>query len=208
MNFINLIELYGYDMFNNITLPSGVNKDILINTIMDKCALYIPLYTDLALLSAKITNFFLKNFTVFSRLYEACTIEYEMINNYDRTETFSKTENKSEKQTAKDIAKYSSSTAQNGTNTALVSPYDANAFTNDTQLQSTDQSSLSSNNQVDNTTNLNSDTTSGYNLRAYGNIGVTTSQQMLESELDIRPKLNIYEIIANFFYKEFVLFTY
>lgn len=187
-------------MFNNISLPNGINKDILVNTIMDKCAVYIPLYTDLALLSAKITNFFLKNFNMFSRLYTACTIEYEMINNYDRTEIFSKDEN----QQAKDIAKYSSTTNQKGTNTALVSPYDANTFTNDTQLQTTDKSELSSNNAVDNTTDI----TTNYNLHAYGNIGVTTSQQMLESELNIRPKLNIYEIIANFFYKEFVLYTY
>ena len=40
----------------------------------------------------------------------------------------------------------------------------------------------------------------------HGNIGVTTSQQMLASELQIRPKLNIYDLITDMFYKEFMLF--
>ena len=41
----------------------------------------------------------------------------------------------------------------------------------------------------------------------YGNIGVTTSQQMLESELDIAT-WNIYEHIADIFLKEFCIMVY
>lgn len=200
MNFINLIDLYGYDMFKFMVVPKGLTNEIVINTIMDKCALYIPLYTDLELLTDKIRIFFLKHFNTFQRLYDAYAIEYEMINNYDRKENYTTIQS----QTAKDIAKYSSNTSQSGTNTSTVSPDDSNSFVNDTQLNTSDNSQLNSNNQVDTTTN--NETT--HSFRAYGNIGVTTSQQMLESELEVRPKLNIYEIIANFFFKEFVLFTY
>ena len=42
----------------------------------------------------------------------------------------------------------------------------------------------------------------------YGNIGVTTSQQMLEAELDIRGKYNIYDIIAELLRSEFCLYCY
>lgn len=46
-----------------------------------------------------------------------------------------------------------------------------------------------------------------HTLRAYGNIGVTTSQQMLQSELDIQ-RWNIYEQIADMFISEFCLMIY
>lgn len=49
------------------------------------------------------------------------------------------------------------------------------------------------------------DTTKG---RIHGNIGVTTSQQMLISEVDLRGKYNIYDIIAEMFVKEFCIMVY
>ena len=44
-------------------------------------------------------------------------------------------------------------------------------------------------------------------LKAYGNIGVTTSQQLLESELDI-AKWNLYNQIADIFTSEFCIMVY
>ena len=42
----------------------------------------------------------------------------------------------------------------------------------------------------------------------HGNIGVTTSQQMLESELDLIPRLDIIDFIADDWHKEFNLMMY
>lgn len=42
----------------------------------------------------------------------------------------------------------------------------------------------------------------------YGNIGVTTSQQMLESELAIRSNWNMYDIITNDFKNQFCILVY
>lgn len=41
--------------------------------------------------------------------------------------------------------------------------------------------------------------TEDYESDVYGNIGVTTSQQMLESEMQLRQKYNLYKIMANTF---------
>lgn len=46
-----------------------------------------------------------------------------------------------------------------------------------------------------------------HKARLYGNIGVTTSQQMLQSELDI-ARWNIYEHIADLFCEEFCIMVY
>ena len=44
--------------------------------------------------------------------------------------------------------------------------------------------------------------------RVHGNIGVTTSQQMLEAEIELRTKYNITDIIVNDFIKQFCLRVY
>ena len=46
------------------------------------------------------------------------------------------------------------------------------------------------------------------NIRAHGNIGVTTNQQMIESELALRQKYNIYEIIIKLFADKFLMRVY
>ena len=55
--------------------------------------------------------------------------------------------------------------------------------------------------------NLSEKTNSSRIGRAHGNIGVTTSQQMLQSELDI-AKWNIYEQITDLFLSEFCIMVY
>ena len=47
-----------------------------------------------------------------------------------------------------------------------------------------------------------------HNAHLYGNIGVTTSQQMLESEFELRQNINIYDVIAEIFFKELCIYVY
>ena len=55
--------------------------------------------------------------------------------------------------------------------------------------------------------NGNDSYTNIHKARLYGNIGVTTSQQMLQSELDI-ARWNLYEHIADLFCTEFCIMVY
>ena len=54
----------------------------------------------------------------------------------------------------------------------------------------------------------NSSATGKHSGRTHGNIGVTTSQQMLEQELEIAPKLNVYNYIIESFRRRFCLLVY
>lgn len=55
---------------------------------------------------------------------------------------------------------------------------------------------------------IKDDTEITHTSRIHGNIGVTTSQQMLESELELAPKLNIMNIIIESFKNRFCLLVY
>ena len=121
----------------------------------------------------------------------------------------------------------------NSTNTDEISAYNSASFQNDkknttnssnssktnTTTNSTRTDNLTesnSNTRTDNlsesnsntrTDNLSEKTSSNRMGRAHGNIGVTTSQQMLQSELDI-AKWNIYEQITDLFLSEFCIMVY
>lgn len=73
-----------------------------------------------------------------------------------------------------------------------------NVYNSKTTFNSTDESENAKTDNLETRTNK---------LRAYGNIGVTTSQQMLEDELKISA-WNIYEHITDLFLDEFCVMLY
>lgn len=188
-NFISIVQLYGYQLFDDIQIPKGIDKGLLINAIMDKSAIYEPLYTDETLLKNKIQTFFTKNYRTYQKLYDAYMLDYNPIENYDRKEDLSRTSTSNSNVDTKD----------NLTDNTLnkISPYDSETFKNDTSINN---ESTSTNKRQSNTDEDVKEVN-----RIHGNIGVTTTQQMLQSELDIVHKLNIYELIANDFYTEFMI---
>lgn len=167
MVWANLIQLYDYQMFDDIDLPDGIDKEILINSIMDKCRLNIPVFDSFDLLQAKIQNFFKKYKVTFERLYFAYTSDFNPIENYDRIEDHTT------RRTGKDITR--------------VSPYDTNAFINDSEMSADNETIISS--------------------RVHGNIGVTTAPQMLRENAEVLPMINIYIVISDMFYNEFCIYT-
>lgn len=86
-----------------------------------------------------------------------------------------------------------------------------------TETSSSGDSSDSQTNMIQNTTsgdesrnvksNAIDNSSSTHSGRLHGNIGVTTSQQMLQAELDI-AKWNLYDEIADLFLSELVIYLY
>lgn len=189
MNFNNVLQLYDIEIFDDINLPQRLDRDLVINTIIDKCFEYKPLYYELAILKPKIENFFNKNYRSYEKLTDAYFLEYDMIVNYDKISTITINGNTS---TSTD------SNVETDVNTKQdVSTYDSNNYqpsTSDASKQNEKMGSSSNSTSNDTTTE-----------ETKGNIGVTTSQQMIESEIALRKKLRIYDIIANDFFKEFML---
>ena len=115
-----------------------------------------------------------------------------------------------------EISAYNSNSFQNDkkntTNSSNSS--ETNTTTNSTRTDNLTESNsntrtdnLSESNSNTRTDNLSEKTNSNRIGRAHGNIGVTTSQQMLQSELDI-AKWNIYEQITDLFLSEFCIMVY
>ncbi|MBO5811359.1 MAG: hypothetical protein J6R32_11115, partial [Bacteroidales bacterium] len=153
----------------------------------------------------------------------ALNLEYNPLENYDRQEDWTDTgdENTKVKFTDETTSETDSSTTsegssnQNGHTEDLVSAFDADTYQEsekhviDTDEDHTDEvtSNTTFTNGSEQNTEGEKDSIDKHTGRIHGNIGVTTSQQMLQSELDI-ARFNIIQEITNLFMEEFCIMVY
>lgn len=207
---ITLIGLYNFDdtLFDLLQVPSGIDKQTLIDNMLLRSGDFEVMYPDPDFLKYSIGAWSRKWNATFSRWTKALSIEYNPLENYDRQEEW--TDNRDVKGSESDTSNGSSNTSgtTGSTTTHNVSAYDAgdNLTTRDQDvLSGTDSSNGSSSMSRTGSHSLDDDLT--HKGRIHGNIGVTTSQQMLQSELDL-GYWNIYEKITDIFLTEFIIPIY
>ena len=178
---ITLSGIYNADptLFDSMQLPEGISKDDMIGNLLTSCYGLEVLYPDPVTFKGAIGYWSRKRIGNWNRMKKALDIEYDPLYNFDRNEEWSE----SEKSAGKDSGKVDN----------LRTSYDSE------DLRQTDQanSSGSSEASLERT----------HKARLYGNIGVTTSQQMLEAEIEV-SHINLMDIIASEFRKEFCLLVY
>lgn len=226
-------------VFDNIVLPEGIEKDLLIDSILMRSGEFEVLYSDPDFLKSAINVWSRKYYRTFEKWINALNIEYDPLYNYDRTEEYTDEHTGSNsgnnKQTnnltrtndlirTDDLTRTDNlSNSQNDTVTHSEKAYNDANFVESQK----DVSVISGSNSgtVKNTGSVKDTGTvkdtgdisgqfSGqdawkntHKARLFGNIGVTTSQQMLQSELDI-ARWSLYEHISDMFCNEFCIMVY
>lgn len=216
-----LLDLLYYDdtIMDNFTVPDGIDRQLALDTIYQRCGL-TPLYhPDPAWLNFYVGRWCSKNAKTWEELYKTTIQDYNPIYNYDRTEETTDTRSGTRK-LSEDT---SSNTKQNGDTSVTDTSSDSSEHTlssdnsesyepgyKDVSSRQDTQDSESSN-RVDVTGDRTVDETTGetysHKLRAYGNVGVTTTQQMLEAQRKL-VRYNVYNEIADSFKEEFCLYLY
>ena len=235
VGFYQYMNAYNNDLFGLLNLPPGIDKDTLVNNILLRGGEFEVVYSNPDFYKSAIGLWSNKHYRTFEKWINALNIDYNPLENYDRMEewsdvgsrtntgtvsdsgTITNTGTQSTESTGKDNFKESGNT----TSSDEISAYNSNSFQNDkknttnssnssetnTTNRNTRTDNLSESNSNTRTDNLSEKTNSNRTGRAHGNIGVTTSQQMLQSELDI-AKWNIYEQITDLFLSEFCIMVY
>lgn len=216
-----LLDLLYFDdtVMDNFTVPEGIDRQLALDTIYQRCGL-TPLYhPDPAWLKYYVGRWCSKNAKTWDELYKTTVQEYNPIYNYDRTEETTDTRSGT-RSLSEDT---SSNTKQNGDTSVTDTSSDSSEHTisadnsdsyepgyKDVSSRQDSQASESSN-RVDVTGDRAVDETTGetysHKLRAYGNIGVTTTQEMLEAQRTV-VRYNVYNEIADSFKEEFCLYIY
>ena len=178
-------------IWDKLTLPEGVDKDTLITEIIRECSEFSVIYTDPNFLTDMIGKWSDKWYHNFSRWWTAYNFEYNALYNLDVEATY--TDNGSTNTTG------NSSTSNNSEVLSQKSAYSTESFKNATKDMTSNRSGSSG---TSNTTNTNTRTE-----RRFGNQGITQSQEMLQSELDVWYN-NIYQMMAEVFAAEFCICIY
>lgn len=219
---LTIIGLYNYDhtLFDNMIMPEGIDRDLVIDAIIMRGGEYEVLYSDLNLLKSLIGSWSKQWYNVFSNWLRANN-EIDTVNplyNYDRLEDW--TDSSANHSTSNDSMTGQGTTSGQDSSTGntsvedthKISADDVNDFVNKTQDLQTSSSSVSANTSTSSTTNTqNSATTDGtvnssHTGHLRGNIGVTTSAQMFAEWVQVlRDNGNIYDSIAYVFCTNFVI---
>lgn len=251
---MSLIGLYSYDstLFDNLTLPVGVDKDDVVGNLLMETDGQEVLYPNPGFMKMAIGVWSKKELPVWEKLLATTKFEYNPIHNYDREEVVQDTEIRDLKKTSDESRKLSDNTvvdttgnvninvdgSDNSTGTdrqsgSTVTDERVSAFNNDTlvprsEVTETPNTTIDrdSNEDYNSTTKTDStgketnaktvdetvtrndgDTgtvTNQHTAHMLGNIGVTTTQQMIEAEREV-VKFNIVDYIVESFANRFCL---
>ena len=235
VGFYQYMNAYNNDLFGLLNLPPGIDKDTLVNNILLRGGEFEVVYSNPDFYKSAIGLWSNKHYRTFEKWINALNIDYNPLENYDRMEEWSDSGSRTNTGTVSDSGIRKNTGTQstessskdnfkesgNSTSSDEISAYNSNSFQNDkknttnssnssetnTTTNNTRTDNLSESNSNTRTDNLSEKTNSNRIGRAHGNIGVTTSQQMLQSELDI-AKWNIYEKITDLFLSEFCIMVY
>lgn len=219
MNFQSLLwycEARDIDIFENCTVPSPLNIDMVKTEIMKRCGLLHPVYGEPEVMKALTKQWFDANQWNFDHLVKIIQANYSPIENVYESDHYSTKHTGTDKRKfgGKDIDTLSGTdTVTDGSQTAHdVSAYNASTY----QPSSVDKNSGDVDTKYGKKDTLEfgktDDFTHGhietYDRLRHGNIGVTTNDQLILEELDMLEKFNPYDWIAAKFERENFLQLY
>ena len=250
---LSVLGLYNWDntLFDLLSIPQGLDKDTLIDFILSECSELEVLYPNPEVLKGLIGVWSVTQQYEWDKLYQTMLLEYNPIENYNRTETrqlssaatgsstdggtdtltsadsgtdtLTSTDSGTDTVTSTDAG--TDSTSSNSTDLKQVKAFDTSDGTFTDKEKDTVNSSGSTiygktntNTSVYGKTNTNTtryghtnqnsfNKTDAETINAHGNIGVMSSQQMLEAERNV-AKFNIYQIILDEFKQRYCLLVY
>ncbi len=180
---MSILGLYNYrpDVFDDMTVPAGVVKSRVVDTILMECAEIGLTYAQPDIMKRMIKTWSYNKLPAWERILTALQEQYDPLHNYDRHETWTDTG--------------SANASASGSNSTKVAGFNSSAALADRE----------SNTQ---STSSNSSSSGAHTGHTYGNIGVTTSAQMLQGEIDVRTANDMYEIILQSFKNAFCVQMY
>lgn len=195
-------------ILNGMTIPEGLDLETLKNNIILECAELEVLYSAPSFFRWAVNAWSLKESPTWEKMYKALQIEYNPLENYDRSEEWSESGTHGNNKTVNNSTEASGNATSRTDTIHNVTGYNSREEvmqSRDVTTGSDNNSSRASGTGTEAETGEHNDTRSG---RIHGNIGVTTSQQMLKAEFDIAPDVNMYNIITRSFRNRFCLLIY
>lgn len=210
---LSILGLYLYDdsIFANLEVPQGVDKSAVTDNILMECAELEVVYPDFDFMKAAIGSWSAKQLPIWEKLKETTEYEYNPIWNKDgsiieRETTVRATSADSRAETTG----HSASTSHGSDATVkTLAAYDSSSFENADKTDSTLQTAENGETKSESTGEQSGSENyaRSYERIEKGNIGVTTTQQMIKEQREV-VLFNIVDTIVNDFKRRFCLLIY
>ena len=183
------------DLFSDMIIPSELDREVVVNQILITCGELPVFYPDYEFFKNQIRVWFKRKKPIFDKMVELMNEEFNPLYNYDRHEEYEDSE----------INKGSSKSKSSGNNSS-DSTNSATSYNSET-LKNTDKNISTSKSDASFEGTNDNDRTLKHKAHLYGNIGVTTSVDMLAQAWDWY-NTSIPEIIAEEFKCDFCIGLY
>lgn len=209
MNLIDLIEistLYRskedyFWMWEDIVIDERLDKNVLIGEIVNKCGQMYPLTTTVASFKNMTENFFRKWNYQIGKLIDTQEFEYNPIWNRDGTIKELRNIERAREESVTEDADMKNNTENNGRNENSVSAYNTDTYQPNSLDVSNDTRDFSETFDRDRDTDENETTVESFTQTNQGNVGVTTTQSMINEERALY-EFNVYNWIIDKYSKE------
>lgn len=205
-------------LLDGVTLPTDdLDTELLKSVIMERCGLLEPLYSEPETMKEVISIWFRSHSWNIERIINLIKTKYAPLENYDRHEDLergkSDTRNRTEATTENRTQEYSETgdVTTNEETERTVAAFNTSAYTpaDKTVRDARTQTETGGSTEGSTTGNLTGTEAGNESEHAinyiHGNIGVTTSQTMFLSEVDLLGGFNAYQFIAEMFSKDLML---
>lgn len=214
---MSIVGLYNYNsgLFSDMVFPEEFTQDekqTVVYNILTECAELECLFANADFMQHQIELWSKINIPEWQRIYTASLLEYNPIENYNRTELETIADDHSDTHSGTDTSSSSNTQTNSGTDTSTgyITAYDSgNLYAHDKAdlLHGHTVSDIGSGSLVHGEKIVH-DGDITRNNHTSGNIGTMTSQQMLTQEVDIAAKLNVMKMIVDSFKNRFCLLVY
>lgn len=199
---MSLLGLYRWDntLFDDLTIPAALDKDTLVNALLMDTAELESLYTDFDALKTMLGYWSARQMPTWQRVTDACSAVYDPLRNYDRHEDI-------ELKETRDLAGSTDTegdTSGDGSSTLSTAAFNSSTLQTGEKTENESGTEYSSSVDTTDTGTITHET----DAHIYGNIGVTTSQQMLREELDLAEYANAYNYIIKDIRDRFCILVY
>lgn len=197
---LSLQGLYNYDneLFSGLSVPEGARRQVIINNLLIETWDFEVLYPDPTAMKQAIADWSALRLPVWNELQKTLEYEYNPIDNYDRTITMTTDRDYDPATTLREVTSGGDTVNEftagfNSTQASAVTP------------RGKTTSELGSTNMR--TAGGHDDETTTVTGRIRGNIGVTTTQEMIQKQRDI-VDFSLERYIIDDFKRRFCLLIY
>lgn len=195
---VMLATIYNFDpsIFDGVEFPSNISVQDFVDSLLMQCGEMPVLYSSPPLLKSLIQVWSKISQYSWNRLAATLTAEYNPIENYDRIEEW--------EDSSTNTSRYTNSAKNTSSGSTKEQVYGYN----DLKTPADNSASTSDSTSADTSDSTGTGTSAGSRKgRAHGNIGVTTTQEMLESERRV-SMFNFYDTVIRDFQKRFLIWVY